>query len=104
MTPALYALEARLTILRDHSSPVADPQALALQALGWLLADGDRAARLLALTGLTPDALRGGLDDPALLVAVLDFLRGHEPDLVAAADALGVAPQDLVDAGGALAR
>ncbi|MFN5823877.1 MAG: DUF3572 family protein [Sphingomonadales bacterium] len=27
---------------------------LALEALGWILADGDRAARMLNLTGLTP--------------------------------------------------
>jgi hypothetical protein len=29
---------------------------------------------------------------------VLDFLCAHEPDLVAAADALGVAPQELAGA------
>ena len=71
---------------------------MALSALGWVLSDETRASRLLALTGLTPDELRAGLGDPALLVAVLDFLCAHEPDLVAAADALGVTPQDLVAA------
>ena len=71
---------------------------LALSALGWLLGDAPRAERLLALTGLTPEALRGGLGDPAMLVAVLDFLCAHEPDLVGAADALGVRPEDLVSA------
>jgi uncharacterized membrane protein YedE/YeeE len=70
---------------------------LALSALGWVLGDGDRASRLLALTGLTPETLREGLGDPALLGAVLDFLCAHEPDLVAA-DALGVTPQDLAGA------
>ncbi len=93
-----YALEARLTILRDRSSPGADPAALALSALGWLLSDQDRAERLLSLTGLTPDALRGGLADPAMLGAVLDFLCAHEPDLVAAAEALGVDPAALAAA------
>lgn len=63
-----------------------------------MLGDGDRAARLLALTGLTPEALRSGLSDPATLAAVLDFLCAHEPDLIAAAQALGVAPQDLAAA------
>ena len=93
----------RLTILRDPPSPksngIADPQTLALGALGWVLGDEGRAQRLLALTGLTPDALREGLGDAGTLVAVLDFLGAHEPDLIAAADALGVAPQDLADAG-----
>jgi len=66
--------------------------------LGWLLADGPRAERLLALTGLTPEALRAGLDDPAVLGAVLEFLATHEPDLIAAAAALAVDPQALIAA------
>lgn len=75
-----------------------DSQALALSALGWVLGDDERAARLLALTGLTPETLREGLGDPAMLGAVLDFLCAHEPDLLAAADALGVAPGELAGA------
>lgn len=97
-------MQTRLTILRDPPSPAKDPQALALGALGWVLGDEHRAQRLLALTGLTPDALREGLGDPAMLVAVLDFLCAHEPDLVGAAEALGVTPQELADAGTRLAR
>lgn len=63
-----------------------------------MLADQDRAERLLALTGLTPEALRGGLNSPALLGAVLDFLASHEPDLLAACAALGIEPAELVSA------
>ena len=89
MFPVLYGRQARLAILKDRSSPEhgapgGDPYALALAALGWVLADEHRADRLLALTGLTPDALRGGLGDPGILGAVLEFLGGYEPDLVAA--------------------
>jgi len=94
----LYWLDRKLTILRDRSSPANDPQALALGALGWLLSDTQRADRLLALTGLTPDDLRAGLGDPAILGAVLDFLAAHEPDLVGAADHLGIAPEELAAA------
>ncbi|PKB14257.1 uncharacterized protein DUF3572 [Novosphingobium kunmingense] len=85
-------------MLRDPPSPAADPAALALAALGWVLADAPRAERLLALTGMTPDMLRGGLTDPAVLGAVLDFLGSHEPDLVAAAQDLRVEPADLMAA------
>ena len=92
-----------MTIPRAASSPAMDApapdaQALALSALGWILADGTRADRLLALTGQTPDGLRAALGDPGTLAGVLDFLCAHEPDLVAAADALGVAPADLAAA------
>lgn len=101
-----YALGKSLTILREPSSPKdsngADPQALALGALGWLLQSESRAERLLALTGLTPEALRAGIADPAVLGAVLDFLAAHEPDLIGAAEALGVTPEALVRAAGAL--
>ena len=75
-----------------------DPEALALSALGWILSDGARAERLLALTGLTPDDLRSRLGDPAVLAAILGFLEAHEPDLVACADELDTAPARLVAA------
>ncbi|MGS1017538.1 DUF3572 domain-containing protein [Allosphingosinicella humi] len=71
---------------------------LALAALGWTLAEGDRAARLLALTGLTPDALRARIGEPGLLAATLAFLESHEPDLLACAEAIDVAPERLVEA------
>lgn len=90
-------ISRRLAILRTTPSPV-DPEALTLSALGWLLNDEPRAERFIALTGLTPDALRAGLGDPAMLGAVLDFLCAHEPDLLAAADALGVDPAEIADA------
>ena len=85
-------------MLREPKSPAPDPALLALGALGWVLGDEDRAGRLLALTGLTPEALRGGLGDPAVLGAVLDFLGQYEPDLVAAAAHLGVEPAELMAA------
>jgi adenine/guanine phosphoribosyltransferase-like PRPP-binding protein len=75
-----------------------DDEALALGALGWTLSEDARASRLLALTGVTPDLLRERLEDRAFLAAVLRFLEGHEPDLLACADALGVAPARLVAA------
>jgi hypothetical protein len=63
-----------------------------------VLADQGRSERLLALTGLTPEGLREGLGEGAVLGAVLDFLAAHEPDLVAAADALGVTPHAILAA------
>lgn len=79
-------------------------EALALSALGWTLAETGRADRLLALTGLTPENLRSSLGEPSLLAAILRFLEAHEPDLVACADELQVAPAQLVDARKSLER
>lgn len=75
-----------------------DAEGLALRALVWTLAEPDRASRLLAVTGLTPDDLRARAGEPAVLAAVLGFLENHEPDLVACAASLGVAPAALVRA------
>jgi len=87
---------------RIHQRTASDPVALALGALGWVVADPDRSGRLLALTGLDPAELRARAGEPVLLAAVLAFLEAHEADLVACADALSVAPEALVDARGRL--
>lgn len=69
-----------------------------------MLSDDDRAQRYLSLTGLDPDSLRSGLDNPAVLVSVLDFLANHEPDLLQAAEALAVAPEEFIAAREELSR
>jgi hypothetical protein len=57
-----------------------------------------RAQRFLDITGLTPAGLRSAVGDTATQRAVLDFLCGHEPDLVAAAESLGIEPAQLAAA------
>ena len=69
-----------------------------MAALGWLLQDEDRAERYLALTGLDPDSLRAGLGDPQVLASSLDFLANYEPDMLRAAEALAVTPEELITA------
>lgn len=72
--------------------------ALALQALVWTLQSPSRAERLLALTGLSVEELRGGAGEPGVLAAILSFLEGHETDLIACAEDLNVRPEALVAA------
>ncbi|MEK7342710.1 MAG: DUF3572 family protein [Pseudomonadota bacterium] len=81
-----------------------DSMTLALMALGWTLSDVGRADRLLALTGLDADALRAGVDNPAILAALLAFLADHEPDLIACAEAIGSTPAALIAAQEQLSR
>ncbi len=91
---------------KPDSSPDSsnDPALLALLALGWTLADDGRADRLLALTGLDAATLRAGVDNPAMLAAVLGFLADHEPDLIACAEAIDTSPAALIAAQEKLTR
>lgn len=73
-------------------------EALALQALVWVLGEPARASRLLDLTGLDPAELRARAAEPSLLAATLGFLESHEPDLIACSEALEVKPAALVTA------
>ncbi|WP_022687991.1 DUF3572 domain-containing protein [Sphingomonas phyllosphaerae] len=87
---------ARYDTNTDHAA------AIALEALSFVLNEPLRAERFIDITGLTPDNLRGRLNDPATLAAILAFLEGHEPDLLACADSTGHTPEALVAARGML--
>lgn len=76
----------------ESAMPREEDAVRALAVLAWMLADEPRAERLLGLTGLTPEALRARAGDGDVLAAVMRVLMGHEGDLLACADALGIAP------------
>ena len=71
---------------------------MAFQALAWALVDEARAERLLSLTGLTPEGLRASITERGTQAAILSFLEGYEPDLIACAEVIGVPPAALVHA------
>jgi len=79
-----------------------DAETVAVTALGWLAADEDRLARLVAITGAGLDDLKARASDPEFLGFVLDHLLAHEPDLLAFAEAGGMAPETVVAARRAL--
>ena len=85
--------------MKPKSTNADDPEMVALAALGWILGDERRAERLLSVTGMTPEGLRAGVSERAVLGAVLSFLMGHEPDLLACAEAMNMRPEDLAAAG-----
>lgn len=85
-----------------QSPASADDATVALMALSWLLQDPRLADRFLGLTGLSPDDLREGIGTREVQCAVLEFLAGNEGDMIAAADALGLTPELIVKAHGAL--
>jgi hypothetical protein len=75
-----------------------DAYTLALSALTATLSDERRARRFLDLTGIGTDDLRRTAGDRHLLSALLAFLEGHEPDLLAVSQQIGVTPEALVGA------
>ena len=82
--------------MRAHSTN--DAETLALSALAATLTDERRAQRFLDLSGIETDDLRRRASERSLLAALLRFLEAHEPDLIDVAEAVGVSPQQLVDA------
>lgn len=70
-------------------------EAAALAALAHVLADDDRAARFLTVTGLAAAELRRQAADPAFLGGVLDFVLEDEPLLLGAAAAAGLRPERI---------
>lgn len=79
------------------------PDIIGLQALAYVAGDDDLAPRFLALTGMDSDTLRARAGDALVLAAVIEFLGNHESDLIACAEALGMAPAALANAGVQLA-
>ena len=71
---------------------------IAIQALGHIASDDELISRFMAVTGTEPGDFRRLAEERAFLVAVLDFLGAHEPDLVGFADALGQPPERVMEA------
>jgi hypothetical protein len=86
------------------TDPPNDAQVVALNALAATLADQRLAVRFLSLSGLTPPDLKQRAAEPRFLADFLRFLEGHEPDLIDIAAAIGVKPDQLVEAREALDR
>jgi hypothetical protein len=79
-------------------TPAPDPETLALMALAYVAGDSDLLDRFLALTGLDLEGLKARAQEPALLGATLDFLLGHEPDLMGFAAHSGLRPESIAAA------
>ncbi|HEY0706896.1 MAG TPA: DUF3572 family protein [Polyangia bacterium] len=92
-------------MLRNTTNdPPPDAEALALQALAATLTDERRARRFLDLTGMDSDELRARAGEKSLLAALLAFLEGHEPDLLAVAQTIGIKSETLIAARAELER
>jgi hypothetical protein len=75
-----------------------DPIAIGLAALAETLGDPRRAQRFLDLTGIGTRDLRERAGEPALLIALFDFLEAHDPDLLQVSEGLGLRADQLTGA------
>lgn len=73
-------------------------ESLAIDVLGWIVADEDRLFPFLNATGLSPETVRASLGDPAFLAGVLDHVMGDEAVLLACAQGLAVKPERIAAA------
>ena len=75
-----------------------DAERLALEALGYLVADEDRLWAFLGATGLEPGTIRQAARTPGFLVAVLDHIAANERLHITLAAALETKPERLMEA------
>ena len=82
----------------------ADPELIAIGALGFLAEDPARLSRFLDITGLNPATLREAAREPRFLASVLDYLMADESLMLAFAAHQGTSPETIAAASTALAR
>lgn len=91
--------------MAPKARPIAAKEAaetLAIQALTFIAADGERLGRFLATSGIGPEGIRAAAREPGFLLGVLDHLIADEKLLVAFAQDAGVGPETVAAAWSAL--
>ncbi len=74
----------------------------AARVLDWLAHEPARIGAFLGWSGENPGSLRGRLNDPGLLLAVIEFLMADESLLIEACRALDCPPETPMQARAAL--
>jgi Protein of unknown function (DUF3572) len=81
--------------MKKHQAiPKEAAEALAVQALTFIAADGERLGRFLASTGIGPAEIRAAAREPGFLAGVLEHLASDEALLTAFAAEAGFDPGD----------
>ena len=65
-------------------------EALALQALAWVMGDDDLRGAFMGQSGLSGDDVRAGVSDPGFLAGLLDFVMSDDRSVMAFCDMVGV--------------
>lgn len=70
-----------------------EAETIALEALGFIVADEPTFSALQAQTGMGPDDLRAGAADPQVLGALLDFILDDDRRTIAFCEACQLEPE-----------
>lgn len=85
-------------MLKPAQSKCENGSVIAMKLLGFMAADEDILGRFMGLSGLAPDDLRQGINDPAFQAGVLDFVLADESLLIAFAANAGIDPASIMQA------
>jgi hypothetical protein len=80
-----------------------DPELVAISALAFIAEDPERLEPFLRLTGMRPENIRTGAQEPGFLNGVMQHVVGWEPWLLAFAAHAEMTPADVVRAAEQLA-
>lgn len=70
-------------------------ETMALQAVAFLFEDPVSTERFLQESGITPDELKAGLNEPAMLSAICAFLLGQDAQILDFCRRYGYRPEDV---------
>jgi Protein of unknown function (DUF3572) len=72
-----------------------EAEALAIQALTFIAADGERLGRFLAVTGVGPSEIRTAAREPGFLGGVLEYVASDERLIADFASETGLDPANV---------
>lgn len=75
-----------------------DAQEIAVAILTWLGEEPDMLTRFLSLSGVEASSLRQFSASPGFAAALMEFVMGHEPSLMAFSARSGIAPDVVATA------
>jgi hypothetical protein len=78
-------------------------ETVAFEALAFIAGDDERLGRFVMETGIAPDRLAAQTRDPAFPTAIMAWLMGDEPMLLAFAAERSMSPEAVVAAAHVLA-
>lgn len=78
--------------LKQERMTLADAEALAIEALGFLAADPERLGPFLGAAGIGPGALRAVAGEPGFLAAVVEHVMSDDALVLAFAESARIRP------------